>query len=246
MTDNAVTGDRYDSGRDVADIAKAVRKDLATAYPRKDGWKFSVRISRFSMGCSLGVTVKAVPDGFNIHTDDWRAAVAEGGHCKANDRLREPGFERFTAEAKETKEALERLANRYTYRDIDSMTDYFNVSCWVSAEWDNDLERADEGKPLAAPPEPPELKRAKKDVDGIFTTLEEATAKEAAELAAAELASHPGRPALRLVPSKARSMPDPVTIEPKRPPWWPEEPAPKPDADANYRDCLAAFLGEPN
>lgn len=276
-----VVGDRYDSKMDVKDVAKLVRKDLAKAYPRKKGWKFSVRIDRYSMGCSLGVTVRAVPNSFAIYVDEWRAMVADHGRDAWTHWDRWPGrtnSDRFTNMAKRALEHMEEMVNRYNYRDIDSMTDYYNVSFSGGVNWDSELLRADEGKgdPTATPPVEPEpcafchepkgsedcramhryaaglkaeeareFKRAKKDVADIFTTLEENTVREAAVMAAekagTELATHPGRPALRLVPpSKARSMPDPVTIEPKRPDWWPETPA---DPDVEFRSCLEVFIG---
>lgn len=283
-----VVGDRYDSDMDVKDVAKLVRKELAAEYPRKKGWKFSVRIDRYSMGCSLDVAILAVPTDFAIYSDDWRTLEAEHGHEAYRYWERHPGNaggrgnkERFTATAWELRETLEGMLNRYNHRHVDSMVDLYNVKFSGNVTWNCGALTADVAKwkpPTATPPAEPEpcafchepkgsedcramhryaaglkaeearelaTERAKKDVADIFTTLEENTVREAAVMAAekagTELATHPGRPALRLVsPSKARSMPDPVTIEPKRPDWWPETSA---DTDVEFRSCLEVFIG---
>lgn len=49
-------GSKYESGRDVADVARLVRADL-----KAEGIKAKVRISRYSMGCDLTVEITDAP-----------------------------------------------------------------------------------------------------------------------------------------------------------------------------------------
>ncbi len=47
--------------KDIKDTAKLIRKSLKAAYK---GFKFSVTISRYSLGQSLSVEIKALPASF--------------------------------------------------------------------------------------------------------------------------------------------------------------------------------------
>ncbi len=69
MTNTTTTGTKYSQDQDLADVAKLVRKDLKAA-----GYQASVRISRYSMGQSLNVRIKALPK----NTDLAKAVVWQG------------------------------------------------------------------------------------------------------------------------------------------------------------------------
>lgn len=97
------TGDRYEHGRDLADVAKLLRADLKAA-----GIVGRVTISRYSMGQSLTVAVTA-PAGMvllstrRIRQDLGLVAVAPGA---APDAWR-------SREAAAMLEGVEAMANRY-------------------------------------------------------------------------------------------------------------------------------------
>lgn len=98
---------------DVAAIAKLVRRDIKVAV---DGGglpaaRYSVRISRFSGGQSLDVTISGQPfDAFETVVDYQ-------------------GWERrhYTAEAQALVEHVKRIVSAYNYDGSDPMTDYYDV-----------------------------------------------------------------------------------------------------------------------
>jgi len=111
------TGSKYDISRDIKDVAKLVRKDLKVAMP---GTKWSVTISRYSMGQSIQMSLKSIK-GVDIVdlvariTDDYGTRVVR------------------TAAVHELTERAVGLAHAYNRRDIDSQSDLYNVSFSASA-----------------------------------------------------------------------------------------------------------------
>jgi len=105
-------GTKYDSSRDVADIAKLVRKELRGAFGT--AWKFSVKIRRFSMGQAIDVEIKATPCCL------WTAKPRPVG--AVSDQLPE-----LSPAGRKAIETVEGILDSYNRQDIDLMTDYFNV-----------------------------------------------------------------------------------------------------------------------
>lgn len=150
-----MTGSKYDSSMDIAQVAKLVRAELkaetkAGRLPK--GVKYSVRTSRYSMGCSLTVEVKAVPQGFGV-VNPHRAWLDHDDPHFAYHTLavNDPRYPRLTAEAAELVASLERLVNQYNRKDIDSMTDYYNVSFSEHVGFAYEVEQADRERVLAEP-----------------------------------------------------------------------------------------------
>jgi hypothetical protein len=115
MTSNLEIGSKYDSNQSITDVAKAVRKDLKAAFP---GAKFSVRTSKFSMGCSITVEPKTgnFPSLVTLRSED-EGADEYGQDFDSN---------RDNANALEAK--IEGIVRAYGRFDVDSQTDYWNVS----------------------------------------------------------------------------------------------------------------------
>lgn len=118
-------GSKYKSGADVADVAKFVRKDIKAA--RKAGelpdGKYSVRISRYSMGCSLTVNVSGL--GFETANMDCFRAEA------LSPDLRHYGvvvLPIYSEKANDLRDKLKAIVNAYNYNKSDSMTDYFDYA----------------------------------------------------------------------------------------------------------------------
>ena len=131
-------GPKYDNTLDVKEIAKRVRAEIKAA--KKDGrlpkdFKASVRISNFSMGCSLSATIVAVPEDWTIVNPAWRAAY------DANDRGRYYNLKRYGERLMAALELLQGFVSAYKMDDSDSMTDYFCVNFYDHVSVGYELEK---------------------------------------------------------------------------------------------------------
>lgn len=111
-------GSKFDRDRDVVDVAKLVRKDIKAAVAEGElpaDAKYSVRISRFSMGRSVDVSVKlATSDVELVEADD---------HAPARWA---PSPERGRVE-----KIIRSILDQYTRWESDSMTDYHQTSFYT-------------------------------------------------------------------------------------------------------------------
>lgn len=120
---------------DIKDIAKKMREDIKKA--KKDGLlpkslKVSVRISRYSMGQSLDITVR---DGMGgpLFTDEYLIATKRGTTYPSDYR-----GEVYTKEAGEILDTLNEIHNAYNYDNSDVMSDYFDRNYYGSVNVDYD------------------------------------------------------------------------------------------------------------
>lgn len=124
-TQNGSTGAKYNAvtaQMDITDIAKAIRKDLKEKFP---AMKFSVTTDRFSMGCSLTITIKQMSyNPFNPAYDPNSSPF---------------GTRRYTKEFEALLEELEKVADQYNYSDCDGRIDYFDVNYYSHVKLDCDL-----------------------------------------------------------------------------------------------------------
>jgi hypothetical protein len=139
---NEVRGAKYDETKrlDIAEIAKLVRADIKAAKKEgklpKKGFKTSVRIERFSGGCSLNISVKTSP--FQVLNPEYLTWEAENPHeCKPY------WLDRYTPEAKAALELLKGIMGSYNRDNSDTMSDYFDVRFYGDAGFDWELERAE-------------------------------------------------------------------------------------------------------
>lgn len=132
------TGTKYDSGRDIKDIAKLVRADIKAAAKKGQipkGIKTSVRISRFSGGQSLDVYIKHL-GGERVINPAWVKHMDGGGHvCDAPPR--------YTAIATHARKVIEALVAAYNFDDSESMVDYFHVNFYGNVTFDYEFDKAD-------------------------------------------------------------------------------------------------------
>lgn len=121
---------------DVAEIAKLVRKDISQAIKLgalAKGTKVSVRIERYSMGCSLsaritsfngpvyrGEYVRATANFTDFFNDEARQICQNGG--------------RYTGEFNSALERIEAIVAAYHYDNSDSMSDYYSVNFSMSVD----------------------------------------------------------------------------------------------------------------
>jgi hypothetical protein len=123
-------GNKYDGSLDIKEIAKLVRQDIKKAVKAGElpnGLKTSVKISRYTGGQSLRVTVKAgITD---IYTQDY-----VDGHNYGS---------AYTEEALQVKKVLAEIVEAYNFDKSDIMTDYFHVNFYGFVEFDHNLTEAD-------------------------------------------------------------------------------------------------------
>ena len=103
-------GSKYQENMDIKDIAKEIRKAI-----KMDGFKFSVKIRRYSGGQSLNVGIKEVPDNFQM-------AAAKESWNGYGQRWE------YSPELKQLMDNIKAIINSYNYDGSDSMVDYFDVN----------------------------------------------------------------------------------------------------------------------
>ena len=128
-------GSKYDRDLDIKDIAKLVRKELATEYPIKEGWKFSVKIDRYAGGQSMDVSIISIPE--NVYAYDAEAydihfqiMNGEGGAWDAM---------KLTDNFKKILDDVKAIQDQYNYDNSDTMTDYFDVNFYGHVALDGDI-----------------------------------------------------------------------------------------------------------
>ena len=114
-------------GLSTVDVAKLIRKDIKKKYPKL---KASVRTEYFSMGSSIDVYIKEA--GFNPinpkwNPKDWISKIPENP--------------KYTKKAEDLLKNIKRIAQQYQRHDVDSQTDYFNVSFYLDVKYDYDAEQ---------------------------------------------------------------------------------------------------------
>ena len=124
-----------------AEIAKAIRADIKTA--RAEGllpndWKYSVRSSNFSGGCSIDVTVSGPFDEIMVHEDFSKCAINGGCHeATRYHAYRNCGGSAHLTELAESAEmTLKRIHNAYNYDGSEVETDYFDVRYYGQVTFD--------------------------------------------------------------------------------------------------------------
>jgi hypothetical protein len=124
------TGSKHTGAfRDATSIAKDIRTELKTATEANylpAGLKYSVTNRKFAGGQAIDVAVQGVSDADRVHGST--------------------GLDRFgqiaaLPEFKQLEARVEAITNAYNKTDIDSQSDYFNVSYYshVNIETDRDL-----------------------------------------------------------------------------------------------------------
>ena len=135
-------GSKYERGRDLKLVASDLRRDIAAARhdgELPEGLRVSVRISRYSMGQSLDLTITG--SATNVSNPARLAWTAANPHaCRS--KAPPDGQPHHSAEIGAAMAKLEELANAYIYDRSDTLTDYFDSAFCLSVTVDGALERA--------------------------------------------------------------------------------------------------------
>lgn len=124
---------------DIKDIASNIRKELKQAYK---GYKFSVRLSRYSGGQSLNVTIKSVPEGTQIISSEWIREFARSGQWPTH-------INQLTDEMEKVQEGVEAISNAYNFDKSDISYDYFHVNYYCFVNFCYDLTRTERDRMMA-------------------------------------------------------------------------------------------------
>ena len=111
-------GELYKDGMDIKDIAKEVRKILKTEIP---GFKFSVKIKRYSGGESMNISLTEAPKDFcfaRANPDVWRASFCPVVYSEALSNI---------------LNKAKKIGNLFNYDGSDIMVDYFDVNYYCFA-----------------------------------------------------------------------------------------------------------------
>jgi hypothetical protein len=158
-TQGAWQGENYESGLDIKEIAKRLRKHLKNNHP---DFKFSVRIERYSGGQSMSIEMMSAPFKPIIESisEEWqdgnRVVVhkpveeqyAQLNHHCLDDYKAEQSFVRNNGYVLDDRvipvlKSAVSFAQGYNYDDSDSMIDYFNTNFYIHlgiGKWDRPCE----------------------------------------------------------------------------------------------------------
>jgi hypothetical protein len=131
---NEFVGCNYDRDADIKDIARSLRKQYRAEFP---GFKFSVRISRFSGGQSIDVDIKSLPDDVDLWNPDYAKHLYIWGFHRGP--IPPSRYSEIVQAVRESAEAMLQSHNR---DNSDSMSDYFDVKFYGHVGVD-----VDAGKP---------------------------------------------------------------------------------------------------
>lgn len=149
-----VQGDKFDAGRDIADVAKLVRADIKetiTAGLLPPGTTCSVRVERYSMGRNLHLAVTACPIMVvNPVYVRWQQANRHASMLEAPPSARD----RFSPEGRHVITTLERIVEAYNRRiSSDQPDDYSNVSFYTDIVFGLELREEQSASILAIQPQ---------------------------------------------------------------------------------------------
>ena len=129
-------GASYVPGRDVKEIAKDVRglvKSAVKAGFLPKSLKASVRIDRYSMGCSLDVDVTAVDDCI-LNVSAWREQAANGYRLSWADL---GGM--YNTLGREVLDTLVRFCKAFQKSESHSQSDYHNTNFYLDVNFSGDV-----------------------------------------------------------------------------------------------------------
>lgn len=130
-------GSKYDPEARLtsAQIAAAIRKDLKAAQAagtipgRAEGFVYRVRSKSYSMGQSVSIHIVGPDSEGQSNGEGWARRFVQPGDRNFG---RSIGEWEWTEQALTLSPIVDGIGQAYVRSDIDSMTDYFNVSCYVS------------------------------------------------------------------------------------------------------------------
>lgn len=117
---------------DVKIIAKQIRKDLKETFGKKA--KFSVRISRYSLGQSISIKIKDIDDSLCYKNEE-----------EARKEQRRPwisyDFTNYKYVKDEVIDKIHEIHRKYNYDESNPMIDYFNVGYYGQYDTNTEVKK---------------------------------------------------------------------------------------------------------
>lgn len=131
------TGENYENSLDIKEIAKKIRTQLKREFP---DCKFSVRIERYSGGCSLNISLMSAPfyAGVGYHQVNHYWLRRNIDEALGMTSVINNGKDISMDAAKVLLRASE-IANSYNYDRSEIQSDYFDTNFYLHVEigkWD--------------------------------------------------------------------------------------------------------------
>lgn len=133
------TGDKYAQNKDLpfTELTKKIR--LAITAAKKDGtFPADLRVSVTQNGRAIRMEIQALPDGFNVYSDDYVSQYVDTGSYPSG----VDGLKRYADNFSALKDRLSDEANQYNMNDSDSMTDLFNQHFFTTVTTSSIIESA--------------------------------------------------------------------------------------------------------
>jgi hypothetical protein len=121
--------DDYES-MEFKDVAKLIRAEIKRTFPAITS---SVKLSRYSMGKSLNIEIKSLPDGVVLYSDEYV------DHAKNDYDGGFFGKSRYTPESGEILSTIKSIAEQYQYKRGDTNTDESNTNFFLQVKFDSDF-----------------------------------------------------------------------------------------------------------
>lgn len=121
MTDSIVRGEKFDHGLPITEIASRVRSSIKAAVKAGNvpAFKYSVRVSKYSGGQSLRISIE-IPPGTEYRSAEWLDRNAKAGTWHVAKPYRE--------DVQKAYDFCESEFRAYNFDGSDIQSDYFHVN----------------------------------------------------------------------------------------------------------------------
>ncbi len=115
-------GNKYDPDKSTKDIAKDIRTDIKEAQKNDriiDAGTntYSVKMSKYSMGSSIDVVLKKIPEGANLFSKEWEEYLKSGSQEIPDAR------KRYSKPVRDTISTIEKIIDQYQKSSVSTEAD---------------------------------------------------------------------------------------------------------------------------
>lgn len=128
---NRFTGSNYErtAGMDIKELAKLIKEELNIYFP---DWKFSVKISRYSGGQSMRISIVDMP--YTPFSKEVDYAYKNNTHYDSHMR-----YEIYNEQYLKDYKKIKSITEQYNFDDSDTQSDYFHVRYYAFVDLDSSI-----------------------------------------------------------------------------------------------------------